>query len=130
MWKAYREKNRSVFENVTIICFNYDRCIEQFLTYWLISVYGISYGDAQELVAGLKILRPYGAVAPLPIGGGAGVDFGANLRFLDLRPLIQNIKTFTEQIGDENVMSEIRSAVAGAETIVFLGFAYLSKILI
>jgi hypothetical protein len=36
----------SLFSNVGIICFNYDRCIEHFLVNWLAAVYAISIEEA------------------------------------------------------------------------------------
>ena len=56
----------SIFDNLTIICFNYDRCLEQFITYWLASVYAIE----PETVAGLlaekfHIIRPYGSIGTM-----------------------------------------------------------------
>ena len=72
----------------------------------------------------LVILRPYGRIAPLPPGGAQGTEFGDDVTRVDLLPLIANIKTFTEQIEDEDLLTSIRSAVAEAETIAFLGFGF------
>jgi len=118
-----------IFDNLTVICFNYDRCIEEFLAYYLASVYALRIGDARVLVERLVILRPYGCIAPISSPGGACSGAPRHLGFgdmngLDLRDLITNIKTYTEQIEDEALVANIRSAMSEAETVVFLGFAF------
>src|SRR5581483_3663407 len=54
-----------LFNNIKIICFNYDRCIEHFLINWVAAVYSIPQEDAAREVAKLVILRPYGIIGPL-----------------------------------------------------------------
>ena len=60
-----RENVEHIFDDVTIVCFNYDRCIEQYLAYFLNTYYHLPLNEARELVQQkLNILRPYGQVAP------------------------------------------------------------------
>ena len=54
-----------LFENITIICFNYDRCIEEFLSHWLTTAYAIALPESRQIISRLKIIRPYGQVAPI-----------------------------------------------------------------
>lgn len=109
----------SLFENVTIICFNYDRTIEEFLVHWLATAYAIDLSKSRQIVSRLAIVRPYGQVGPLDI-----VGFGDTSRLSDAFVLSGNIKTFTEQIGDESIVSRIKVATSEAETIAFLGFGF------
>ncbi|CCB65236.1 hypothetical protein [Hyphomicrobium sp. MC1] len=111
-----------IFNNLTIICFNYDRCIEQFLAFWIKSIYSVELNQAHDLVDRLRILRPYGSVAA--ITGQNCVAFGFDKDRISLSPLVKNIKTYTERVEDAEILLSLRSAVNEAATVVFLGFAF------
>ena len=116
----------SVFDNISIVCFNYDRCIEHFLTYALSYRFPISLEEARRIVnERLTIHHPYGMVGKLAqTEAHIGRDFG---RVTDGEVLIEaskGIVTFTEQ-GDTDTYAEIKDVVRQAETLVFLGFGYL-----
>lgn len=113
----------SIFENVSIITFNYDRCIERYLTQGLSFYYRISREEAEELVRSLTIIHPYGQVGCLPWQKGNRVRFGDNTD-CDLLEIAKGIKTFTEGMDDEDMLASMRGLVAEAETLVFLGFAF------
>jgi len=51
-----------IFNNVSIVCFNYDRCIEIFLKEALITYYKIDEIKSVDLVGRLNIIHPYGSV--------------------------------------------------------------------
>ncbi len=115
-----------LFDNVSIINFNYDRCVEHFLFEAILALYGVEEGKAQEVAHKLKILRPYGKIGHLPwevttgsipFGGFKG-DPAALLK------LSQGIRTYTQQIEEADTLAAIRQEVNRAEAIVFLGFAY------
>jgi hypothetical protein len=55
-----------LFENVSIIKFNYDRCIEHFLLYAIHDIYHLDAGRTEELLSTLKIVHPYGTIGRLP----------------------------------------------------------------
>jgi hypothetical protein len=116
-----------VFENVSFITFNYDRCIEHFLVQALKNYYGIDDGAAQELVQKVPIIHPYGQVGYLPWQSGTTkMAFGGNgtERGDELLAVSTQVKTFTERIVDESALQAMRLRVQEAETIIFLGFAY------
>jgi hypothetical protein len=53
------------------------------------------------------------------------MDFGGYKdRRAPLNQMALQIKTFTEQLGDNSPLPEIHDAIMEADTIVFLGFAY------
>jgi hypothetical protein len=114
-----------VFEGITIICFNYDRCIEHYLIRVLNKAYSIDLKDAAKLVASLEIYHPYGTVGELhtPLNP-QGVAFGAELKREGLISAAQGIHTYTEQIEDQNTIDKVKQAIANAKSLVFLGFAY------
>lgn len=111
-------------ENVSIITFNYDRCIEHFLRQAFMTYYRIKPSDAETLVARIPIKHPYGQVGRLDWeDGDEGVGFGMP-EAADLLRLSRQIRTFTERVEDEAAIGTIHDLVDQAETIVFLGFAY------
>jgi len=112
----------SIFDNVSIIVFNYDRCVERYLLQALRGYYDLSDDEAVKVVAGLRIYHPYGQVGPLPWQERNGVPYGAE--GADILSIARGIKTFTEGQDDEGVMTPILQVMSGAETVVFLGFAY------
>jgi hypothetical protein len=111
--------------SIALIVFNYDRCIEYFLFHALQSYYSISAGDAASLLKHLAIYHPYGTVGHLPWSDSTNkdsvIDFGETPKPATLLGLADQIKTFTEGIGDA---SAIKSTIAEAKTIVFLGFSF------
>jgi hypothetical protein len=122
-----RENVRQIFGSVAFVIFNYDRCLEHFLLHALPTLYNISENDAYDIVGDLHIIHPYGSIGELdgpsnrgglPFGGGGGRLSAHYIHLSD------QIKTYTEQITDETLLSQISEAVLRAECIVFLGFAY------
>ncbi|MCW5685896.1 MAG: hypothetical protein KIT85_15950 [Pseudolabrys sp.] len=120
-----REEISQIFENITFVVFNYDRCLEHFLVNALQTYYALPDIEAQALVSRLILYHPYGAVGKLPWQDrSSGVPFGAKIDGRHLLRLANQIRTFTERIEEENILEEIRSLVQVAETVVFLGFAF------
>lgn len=118
----------NAFNGVTVVCFNYDRCIEQYLAYYFADLYGVKLGEARQIVGELAILRPYGSVGSLVNESGKRfVEFGADPERLDVVELGKSIRTFTEQVDEEGVIAQIREAILAADTLVFLGFHYLRQ---
>jgi hypothetical protein len=118
---------KEIFDPVSFIIFNYDRCIEHFLINALSLVYTISLEDAASIVSDLNIIHPYGTVGDLPLLPGSNpVSYGP-LRSetkLDYTILAERIKTYTEQIGGADETKAIHNEMRRAECIVFLGFGY------
>lgn len=114
-----------IFDQIAVITFNYDRCIEHFLYCSLQNFYGITPKEAASLLKSLRIFHPYGKVGHLPWqNAGSNTLFGATAKESDLLLIAKQIRTFTEQIDDEQSLSEMRTIIATAHQIVFLGFAF------
>jgi hypothetical protein len=109
----------SVFNNVAIVTFNYDRCIERFLTLWLERVYNIQQDRARRLVKTLSIVRPYGTVGDLE-----AIPFGFQSALQTVFKHSGGIKTYSEQVQDEEITNSIEQTMTSAETLVFLGTAF------
>jgi len=114
------------FKNVALIVFNYDRCIEHFLKNALQNYYRIPDAKAAELVGSIDILHPYGKVGLLPWQGTSStMEFGAEPNSEQLLQLAHDIKTFTEGTDPESSeILAIRSHIASAKRLVFIGFAF------
>lgn len=110
----------SVFENMSFIVFNYDRCVEYYLYHSLQNYYGVTSDKAAQLLQTLTILHPYGDVGGLP---WRGVPFGGRPLNRSRIELAMEIKTFTESLGDQ-ALATIRQEIQQAETLVFLSFAF------
>ncbi len=113
----------------TLVIFNYDRCVEQFLYHAIQNYYNVKPDVAQTIMGNLNIYHPYGTVGRLPWqpGDGVAVKFGqAEIGPADLLHLAQNnIKTITEQITTPSVeVANIRSALREATMVVSLGFSF------
>jgi hypothetical protein len=113
-----KENVREIFDHVSFIVFNYDRCLEHFLRFALQKVYGIDDDEARDIVSDLTVIHPYGVVSPkIPFGH-------TSANYVELA---SKIKTYTEQLGAADIISEVREEIIRAECIVFLGFAYHSQ---
>jgi hypothetical protein len=72
------------------------------------------------------LFHPYGVVGRLPWqGGDRPVQFGGVRKYGEgLAELSDEIHTYTEQLEDNAELSAIRTQVAEAEVIIFLGFHF------
>ncbi|MFP9137240.1 SIR2 family protein [Devosia sp. XGJD_8] len=113
----------SIAEDLTIICFNYDRCIEHYLTYAVQRTFGIDWQEAYDHVSKIRIIHPYGDLGPLKSGATSRNSFGS-LEGVDFWMASQRLSTFTEEVRDQDSLKEIRSAIASAHQLVFLGFSF------
>lgn len=114
---------------ITIITFNYDRCIEHYLHHSLRCLYPqINPEQAEKLLENLKIYHPYGYLGPLPWVSNTTVNFGGKAVAEQLVSMAHGLKTFTEgtDVKHSDII-EIRSTIRSAERVVFLGFAFAEQ---
>jgi hypothetical protein len=122
---CHRKNINQIFEGVSFIVFNYDRCIEHFLFHALQNYYGIQSDEAADILQELTIIHPYGMVGRLQWqGDGGDTRFGTNADGEQLLSLVGQIKTYTERIEDEKVTEAIRQLLGYAKTVMFLGFSF------
>jgi hypothetical protein len=116
-----------IFDNVSVITFNYDRCLEHFLLYRLTQTFpkkGQQY-FVDLLTKKFKIRHPYGVVGKLPWQATTGgVDFGADASAHQLVFLAPHIRTYSERIEEEAALREWDEMVSKADRIIFLGFHF------
>lgn len=115
----------TIFDNVSVVSFNYDRSIRRTLPYALASQFALSEATAQDLSNRLKIYHPYGSLGPLPYETSPpkGISYG-EADVLSLAKVATNLRTFTEQQEDIADLADMRDSLSGADRIVFLGFGY------
>lgn len=115
----------TIFDNLEIINFNYDRCLEQYLPHSLANYYGMKPHEIREILPALRVHRPYGIAGRLPWqdGDAPAVKFGGGTP-QELALAAQQVRTFTEQVEEGDALRDIRRAIANADRIVFLGFAF------
>jgi hypothetical protein len=69
----------TIFDNIAIINFNYDRCVEQYFHKALQTSFGITAEQAAELITTkLQIHHPYGKLADLICENKAGLQLGGD----------------------------------------------------
>jgi len=114
------------FSAMSLIVFNYDRCIEHYFFHALRNYYKISDTRAAELIGRIRIFHPYGSVGELPWQNTSEhVAYGAEPTTEQLLTLKDRIKTFTEGTDpDSSDLARIRAALGFAPRVLFLGFAY------
>jgi len=120
------EELENRFSSISLIVFNYDRCIEHFLYYSLKNVYRLDDEKAAKIISTIKIYHPYGVVGNLPWQSSQdAIAFGGDPEQNLLVRLASKIKTFTEGTDpSSSEISEIRNSMLNAEIVLFLGFAF------
>ncbi len=118
-----KEDAATIFDNVTFIVFNYDRCLEVFLTIALKAYYGFDDQESSKIAATAKIIHPYGSAGELTASSSlATADFGALQ--CNLSVVAESIRTFSEGLRYESHLKVIKDSIATADQIAFLGFAF------
>jgi hypothetical protein len=120
-----RDTVDTIFDHASFIVFNYDRCIEEFLTTSLMRRFAIGRARALGAVARCTIVHPYGQVGAYFPEKEDYVAFGVCEKEA-LEVVANGIKTFTESMEDR-IGDKVKDCVAEAETIVFLGFGWLPQ---
>lgn len=112
-----------MFEKVSFIIFNYDRCLEWYLQHALVKRFPIDVEKAKAIVEGCRIVHPYGDLGPL-----GKIDFG-----IDLGPeyfgtgdtlfgMADRLLTLSESKRVKT--DQIHGALSKAQRAVFLGFGF------
>ncbi|BCJ90820.1 hypothetical protein IZ6_15550 [Terrihabitans soli] len=120
---ARQDAIEDIFSNVTIINFNYDRVIEQYIYQALQHHVGITEDRAIETLRRLRVLRPYGSIGYLNWQSPEGIPFGHEPIPCPVL-MSKNIQTYTEQKRDDGLSSAISEAIIKAELTVVLGFGF------
>jgi hypothetical protein len=118
-----------IADNFSVICFNYDRCIEFYLIMAIMQTYpGMEFKEAHQIVYEMNIIHPYGTLGKLPGGvrgyGNGTVPFGADLEEQDVWAMTKDLKIFTEREHDETTLTSLRKWIAYSDNLIFMGFGF------
>ena len=113
-----------IFDKVSFVIFNYDRCFEHFMFHALQGLYGLDDATAAHIMGKLEIIHPYGAIAELPWQHRSGIPFGFGVDPATMEAMTHRIRTYTEQIERSDTLERMKASVSSADTLVFLGFSY------
>lgn len=120
-----REEAHTVFDNLTIINFNYDRCVEHILYNLVQLAFSLPPIEAASVMRRLNISHPYGRVGSLPHENIKNpIRFGEDINRIDLWSVADDIKTYTEQNHDDSERKAWRQSIANAEQVIFIGFGF------
>lgn len=111
------------FKKITLIVFNYDRCVERYIYFALMNTYSIKPEEASELMGFITIYHPYGKISGS--SQDQDIEFGGEPSPNQLLSLAASIKTFTESTDPrQSDIQELRFKMSQTERLVFLGFAF------
>jgi hypothetical protein len=121
-----KEELQDIFHNVRIITFNYDRCIEHYVSRHLERYVGMERTEAQQIANGLRVVHVYGRPGPLPweTNRNNGIPFGHRASPAQLLQLAEQIKTFTEGVHEDSGQELITETMNWSDRIVIMGFSY------
>lgn len=113
------------FANISIINFNYDRCVEHFIFLWLKHMYDFSDTQAAEICNNISIYHPYGKLGNLPYENPSNhIAFGGELDGARLVSIAHNIRTYSETAQASESLEKARKALHAAQKVVFLGYGF------
>ena len=114
------------FKKISLIIFNYDRCVEHFLFYALKHYYKLNDYEARDIILNLTICHPYGDVGGFSWRDDIGcLPFGYEADYRQLLEMSKRIKTFTEGVNEESKeFQTIQEVMSTSTRLVFLGFAF------
>lgn len=108
---------------LSIIIFNYDRSLEQFLFLALKNSYGLSDSEAVELLRSIPIIHVHGQLGALAFEAG-GRQYAAPFSNDEIRLTAEGIRIAHETAKDDEQFQEAREFLAGARKVCLLGFGY------
>lgn len=129
---SVEEVDDYLFNNLTIINFNYDRCLERYLSIGLSDAYSRDFMETSQWVKRLRILRPYGSIGSFWNDDENYIEFGElggseKLRAEKLVELSKGILTYSEKSDQKELYREIRETIFQATNVIFLGFGFLEQ---
>ena len=121
-----RSQAERCLDDLSIICFNYDRSIEHFMPHAFVMAFGMDLAEAKRLIAAkLKVIRPYGSIGRLPWQPGEMPDceWGTEAP-LNIHNLAAQIRTLSERENDRQLLMSLQNSVASAKRLILLGFGF------
>jgi hypothetical protein len=111
-------------QNITFVSFNYDRCIEHYLSHAAASYFDLQSSEIEEVLASVHIIHPYGSLGNLNVSGNFVEGFGSKESVFTAA---KGIRTFTEGVEEDRIAQSIAKAFSEASEVYFLGFGFLKQ---
>lgn len=110
---------------LTIITFNYDRSLEQYLFIALKNTYGKTDVEVAEVINNLNFIHVYGQLCPLPWQNKSNSrQYDSKLNDVFIKLSAEQIKIIHDNIEDSYEFTIAKESLAMAKKICFLGFGY------
>lgn len=115
-----------------IINFNYDRCIEHFLTNAMASTFGVAVEDAWASVQQIPILHPHGLLGGYSPSDGRSIrysphtrDFATECNMETVQIAANKLKLFWEKpTSADPSIADVPTQLSACDRVVFLGFGF------
>ncbi len=127
----YQQMNSKLEEftnnNLTIVTFNYDLSIENYLFIALKNSYGITTEETYEIITGIPIIHVHGKLGDLIWEGKEGRAYSDIVSLDEILRSSKKIKIIHESIDSDEDFTKAHDYLLAAKKIVFLGFGYHQK---
>ncbi|MEO6609229.1 MAG: hypothetical protein ABIN69_12255 [Aestuariivirga sp.] len=111
-----------IFDNVAIVCFNYDRNIQRSIQIGLANYFRLSDSDATNLTAKLRVFHPYGSLGEILTSNK--LPYGTAPTAESIFQSSKGIRTFTEGPMSAKFSTDVSGLLEWAQSIAFLGFGF------
>lgn len=121
-----KDDAKHIFDKLSFVIFNYDRCVEHYLYFGLQAYYDLTDAEAANILNRVTFYHPYGTVGRLPwqVGDGVAAEFGADPDAAELIKLSDGIRTFTESVEKNDHLWAAREAYLNCKQVLFLGLSF------
>jgi len=109
---------------VSIVTFNYDRSLEQYLFMAFKNQYQLSDDDAGSLICPIPIVHLHGDLGRLPVIHGNGRPYDPEVSPYILGQCAKGIKIISEDVAGDSGFRMAWKLIEEAETICFIGFGF------
>ncbi len=109
---------------LTVITYNYDRSVEQFLFTSLKSIYNLDDAHCASAIQKIPVIHLHGLLSPIIGKPGTIVGYGEEISTLRVQGCARNIRIIHESIEGIAEFDQAHKAIQDAEIIAFLGFGY------
>lgn len=110
--------------SLSVLTFNYDRSVEQYLITALTNAYGKNLEACVEKLRTIPIVHLHGQLGDLPPLGDRGIEYGAAISPEALTIASEGIQIIHEDISHSPQFEQAHKLLRGADRVCFLGFGY------
>jgi hypothetical protein len=124
----YKQLNATPSEfsgnKLSVVTFNYDRSLEQFLFTALQNSYNLTDDKTAHLLSAVPIIHLHGHMGVLPWQGSGGRGYGRDMTPNNLKIARRSIKIIHEAVENDPEFQQAYTLLGQAKRVVFLGFGY------